>query len=463
MSYKFQHGLFVFRRDLRTVDNIGLHLLSTVCEKIYPIFVFTPEQVGKGNQYKADHAVQFMLESLEDLDADIRQRGGKLLTFYGDNDTVISECIRSLNIEIVVFNMDITPYARKRDTSLAQLCAKKGIEIAYGNDYYLHEPGSVRNGSGDIYVKFTPYYETASKLQVSPPMRDKKLSLALASSPSLRHRLSLDEAKHRFVKKWNPDLAVHGGREKGLVQLRMKHVLKHYATTRDDLTKPTSQLSAFIKFGCLSIREVYQAFQRNKNFVRQLYWREFYANVLFAFPSVLSGHALHAKYDRIRWHRNERWLEAWCKGRTGFPVVDAGMRQLNATGYMHNRARLITMSFLVKIMMIDWREGERYFATHLVDYDPASNNGNTLWVMGGGADSMPWFRYFNPWRQAEEHDPEGSYIRQWIPELNKIPTKAILHWDTEWSQYTSSTSYPKPILNYEEQREKSMRMYKAVV
>jgi deoxyribodipyrimidine photo-lyase len=174
---------------------------------------------------------------------------------------------------------------------------------------------------------------------------------------------------------------------------------------------------------------------------------------------LLRGRALHSKYNSIRWHHNNRWFEAWCKGTTGFPIVDAGMRQLNTTGYMHNRARLITMTFLIKIMMIDWREGEKYFAQHLVDYDPASNNGNTLWVMGGGADSMPWFRYFNPWIQTEEHDPDCEYIREWIPELRDVPTKDILKWETEWASHTDC-KYPKPILDYAEQKQKSIQMYK---
>jgi len=461
-SHKFKHGLFVFRRDLRTIDNIGLHLLSEVCENIYTIFVFTPEQVGSSNQYKSNNAVQFMIESLEDLAADIRHRGGKLHCFYDRNETVLANCIRAWDIDIVVFNMDITPYARKRDTSIAEMCKKRGVEIAYGNDYYLHEPGVVVNGAGNPYVKFTPYYMTASKLRVPGPLGTRKLPLVSGSTAISGSSHSLEQARNRFIKKENKELAVHGGRIKGLTQMRIaaKNV-KRYATSRDDLSQPTSQLSAYIKFGCLSIREVYHAFKTNTSFIRQLYWREFYANVLYAYPSVL-GHALHSKYDTIKWHRNERWLQAWCTGRTGFPLVDAGMRQLNTTGYMHNRARLITMSFLIKIMMIDWREGERYFAQHLVDYDPASNNGNTMWVMGGGADSMPWFRYFNPWRQTEEHDPECEYILQWIPELRDVPIQDILTWETAWEQHPQST-YPRPVLDYAVQKDKSVHMYKAAL
>ena len=457
-SKEYKHGLFIFRRDLRLVDNLGLYLLSEVCEKVYTIFIFTPEQGGSGNKYKSSKAVQFMIESLEDLSREIKKKGGKLMTFYGHNDQIIAHCIDHLDIDIVVFNMDITPYANERDTSIAKLCAKKKVHIAYGNDYYLHEPGSIVNGSGQTYVKFTPYYHAASKIPVPNPMTQRALPL---TSPSTipRHLITLDHAKQQFVKE-RVEIPLVGGRTNALKQLHgaLRRVT-HYGSTRDDLSKPTSELSAYIKFGCLSIREIYHAFKSNSSFIRQLYWREFYANVLYAHPELLRGRALHSKYNKISWHHNKRWLDAWCEGKTGFPLVDAGMRQLNATGYMHNRARLITMSFLIKIMMIDWREGERYFAQHLVDYDPASNNGNTLWVMGGGADSMPWFRYFNPWLQTEEHDPDCEYIREWIPELRDIPVKDILKWETECLKYKDS-EYPAPILDYAVQKQKSIQMYK---
>jgi deoxyribodipyrimidine photo-lyase len=171
---------------------------------------------------------------------------------------------------------------------------------------------------------------------------------------------------------------------------------------------------------------------------------------------------LKPKYNKIRWHHNESWFKAWCNGETGFPVVDAGMRQLNTTGYCHNRARLIVASFLIKTLLIDWRDGEKYFATKLTDYDPASNNGNYQWVAGSGADSQPYFRIFNPWRQTENFDPDCEYIKKWIPELENVPAKDILKWDTEWEKYKES-KYPKPICNYEEQKEKILKMYKSAL
>jgi deoxyribodipyrimidine photo-lyase len=167
------------------------------------------------------------------------------------------------------------------------------------------------------------------------------------------------------------------------------------------------------------------------------------------------------KYDKIKWHHNNMWFKAWTTGNTGFPVVDAGMRQLNTTGYMHNRARLIVASFLVKILLIDWREGEKYFASKLTDYDPASNNGNWQWISGGGADSQPYFRIFNPWEQAKNYDPKCEYIKHWVPELKEVSNKDILNWDSEWMNFKEN-KYPKPICDYGKQRDLALKMYKTV-
>jgi deoxyribodipyrimidine photo-lyase len=329
--------------------------------------------------------------------------------------------------------------------------------VIYDFDYYLCEPGTIVNGSKKPYQKFTPYYNTAKKITVEKPAKMRNLHLK-KSDAHIPNKISLDEAMKKFVGNENPDILVHGGRENAIKQIHIAAKnIKHYEKSRDELSKPTSQLSAYIKFGNISIREVYYAFKNNHAFIRQLYWRDFYSGVLYSFPRVL-GHALKPKYDKINWHNNERWFDAWCKGDTGFPVVDAGMRQLNTTGYMVNRARLITMSFLIKTMLIDWRKGEKYFASKLTDYDVASNNGNTLWVMGGGADSQQYMRIFNPFTQAKEHDPKCEYIKTWIPELKDINNDIILNWETEWEK-NKDIKYPKPILDYSEQRKKALDMY----
>jgi deoxyribodipyrimidine photo-lyase len=458
MTTKLENGLFIFRRDLRIVDNNGLNFLSELCENIYTIFIFTPEQVGSGNKYKSNNSVQFMIESLENLSTEIRKQGGELKTFYGDNEKVVSDCIKAWNINIVAFNLDITPYSRIRDDKIVKLCQKMEVFVTYDHDYFLHEPGSIRNGSGNPYQKFTPYYERAKKIKVETPETKRQLHFK-SSEPHIANKITLDLAMKKFVGKENPDILVHGGRTEALKQMRIAAKnISHYSSTRDDPNKPTSQLSAYIKFGCVSIREVYNTFKSNHSFTRQLYWRNFYANIVYEFPHVL-GHSLNKKYDKIRWHHNERFFDAWAKGQTGIPIVDASQRQLLATGWTHNRCRMISSSILTKILLIDWREGERFYAQHLVDYDVANNNGGWLWSSGGGSDSQPWFRYFNPYTQSKDHDPDCEYIKKWIPELKDIPVKDIHNWDTAWEKHKES-KYPKPIINYAEQKEKSIKMYK---
>lgn len=452
-----ENGLFIFRRDFRVIDNVGLNLGNDICKRIYPIFIFTPEQVTGTNKYKSDNAVQFMIESLQDLSSQISKMGGRLSCFYGHNDSIISYLIKELNIDFVCFNADYSPYAIQRDLSIIHICDKNGINVDYGHDYYLHPPGTIVNGSGETYQKFTPFYETSLKHKVDSPAGLRKIHFSSVNK-HLQHSITLDDALNRFTK-INPDILVHGGRDNAIKQMKISAKnIKNYSKTHNDLEKPTSQLSAYIKFGCVSIREVYKTFRSKHDFIRQLFWRDFYSGILYSFPQVL-GDALKLKYNKIKWHHNSRWFKAWCNGETGFPVVDAGMRQLNSTGYMHNRSRLIVASFLVKTLLISWEEGEKYFATRLTDYDPASNNGNWQWIAGSGADSNPFFRIFNPWSQQEEHDPDCEYIKTWVPELSSLEPKIIHNWETEYVNY-KEIKYPKPICDYADQKEKILKMYK---
>ena len=455
-----ENGLFIFRRDLRIVDNNGLNLLNTKCKNIYTVFIFTPEQVTDKNKYKSENAVQFMIESLEDLSDDIKKNGGKLYTFYGENTKIIAHLIKSLDINIVGFNIDYSPYAIKRDEQIIDLCEKMKINVINADDYYLNPPGTLVNKSGDPYQKFTPYYETAIKQHLASPTPFRKINFHKKKDIDSSSSMPLELALHKFTSN-NPHLIVYGGREEAIKQLnKAVKTQQKYSHTRNDLTKSSSELSAYIKFGCVSIREVYKKFSRNKDFIRQLIWRDFYASILYAFPRVL-GHSLKPAYDKMKWSNNKKYIDAWKNGETGFPIVDAGMRQLNKTGYMHNRARLIVASFLVKTLLIDWRVGEEYFASKLTDYDPASNNGNWQWISGGGADSQPYFRIFNPWEQAKKHDPTCGYITTWVKELSDVPNKAILNWDTEYVNY-KEIDYYEPIVDYAEQKDKILATYKKI-
>lgn len=252
-------------------------------------------------------------------------------------------------------------------------------------------------------------------------------------------------------------------RNKAMKILHGASKFKNYEKTRNDLDDETTRLSAPIKFGIVSIREVAKAFKKNNALLRQLVWRDFYAQILNAEPYVL-GSALKEKYNNIKWQGSHNHFVKWCQGMTGFPVVDAGMRELNKTGYMHNRARLIVASFLIKTLLVDWQKGEKYFATKLVDYDPSSNNGNWQWVASTGADSQPYFRIFNPWSQSEEHDPDAVYIKKWVPELSSVSVECIHTWNTCYNKKEfNEIDYPKPIVDYKEQREKALKMYKAIL
>lgn len=461
---KFENGLFIFRRDLRIIDNISLCELSKYCNNLFTIFIFTPEQITNKNTYKSNNAVLFMIESLKDLHTNISTHGGKLFTFYGDNMTIIKHCIHIFNINVLGFNLDCTPYAKLRDNEIITYCEKNNIKTICHEDYYLHDLGSITTGTGsnkDVYQKFTPYYLKAHKQKVNIPISptsSKYTHFTSLNSSKIMHQISLDDALKKFTKP-NPNRIVFGGRDLALKQL--KHaikIIKSYDATRNNLNKETTQLSAAIKFGCLSVREVYKAFHNKEGLIKQLYWRDFYANILYKYPQTL-GHSLKEKYNKIKWHHNSSWFDAWCQGKTGFPIIDAGMRQMNESGYMHNRARLLVASFLVKTLLIDWRYGERYFAQMLTDYDVANNNQNWQWIAGGGADSQPFFRIFNPWRQTIENDPDCEYIKKWIPELQSIPIKDLLKWETKHLEY-NNIKYPYPIVNYTEQKEKALKMYR---
>ena len=458
MTDKFENGLFIFRRDLRIIDNNGLNLLNEKCKNVFTIFIFTPEQVGNGNKYKSDNSVQFMIESLQDLSSQISKAGGHLYTFYGHNDSVVADCIKAWDINLVCFNLDITPYAKERDEKIIKMCENMKCYVMYDYDYYLCEPGSVLNGSGMTYQKFTPYYDKAKKIKVEKPAGKRHLSLK-KSDAHIPNKISLEGAMKKFVGNENPDILVHGGRTEAIKILKTAvRTQSHYSKTHNDLDKPTSHLSAHINFGNLSIREIYYAFKSNTEFIRQLYWGSFYAGILYSFPNIIHK-SLKPKYDNLKWNHNEGWFKKWCEAKTNFPIVDACMQELNSTGYLHGRGRLIVASFLVKTMLINYKKGEQYFAKKLTDYNITNNLNNWMWITGNGASSQEYFKIFNTWTQGLEHDPEAVYIKKWLPQLRDVPAKAIHTWYKEWENY-KDTGYDKPILDYDEQKQKVLQAYR---
>ena len=455
-----KNGLFIFRRDLRIEDNLALHTANQECENVYPIFIFTPEQMTNKNKFKSDNSIQFMIESLQDLENSINKNKGKLYVFYNDNIDIINLLVDKWKIDSVYFNKDISPYAKKRDHLIYKLCKDNKIACVTEDDYYLTHPDSIKTGSGSFYSKFTPYYKKVINEKITKPIILKKWNFVNCNE--IIESITLNKALKQFCNS-NKDKKVNGGRNLALKILNHIQNFDDYGETRNQLNQETTLLSAYLKYGNISVREAYHI-MKNKlgiesDLIKQLIWKDFYAQLLYHNPKVL-GNALKPKYNDIQWENNPTYLKKWKDGKTGFPIVDAGMRELNKTGYMHNRARLITASFLIKTLLIDWQKGEKYFAQKLTDYDPASNNGNWQWVASTGADSQPYFRIFNPWSQSKTHDSDCEYIKKWIPELEGIPNKSIHQWDKDCEKYI--TKYSSPIVDYIKQRDKALEMYKAL-
>ena len=456
-------GLFIFHRDFRISDNIALNNAGFVCNKLYTCFIFTPEQVTN-NKYKSDNSVQFMIESLNDLAVDIKKNSGELLCFYGTQTIILKHLIEELKITHLFFNDDYSPYAIQRDNEAKQLCNKLQIECQTYPDYYLYEPGTVLvESSKNAYKKYTPFYNAVLNNRVSKPINVTSFPFS-TSSKKLKYKITLRDAMKQFVEV-NDNILVRGGRI--YAQEKLENALlkqRDYESTRDFFTTKTTHLSAYIKFGCVSIREVYHAFKRkfglNHGLIRELIWREFFAHVLYCYPEVV-GKSYQTKFRSLNWSQSKVNIEKWKTGMTGFPLVDACMREMNTTGYMHNRGRMTTASFLIKTLLIDWRVGEQYFAQQLTDYDIASNNGNWQGISGTGVDMKPYFRDMNPWIQSYKFDINAEYIKKWVPELEKVDASDIHNWNETYNNTKyKDVNYPKPIVDYSKQKEKMLEMYK---
>jgi deoxyribodipyrimidine photo-lyase len=409
-----------------------------------------------------------MIESLEDLNKQLKKKKSRLFYFYGKQDLIINRIIKNEDIDAVFINRDYTPYSIKRDIEIKKVCKREGVDFIVKEDYLLNPVGSVTTGSNKIYHKFTPYFNSAKKVKVDTPVRN-----SYTNYISGRVKIKGEYRKNiRGFYKENNKVIVRGGRIEGLKALRKVGKQKQYNKKRNDLMYVTTRLSAYNKFGCISIREVYNTFKTKlgarNDLIKQLYWRDFYYNVTYDQPHVLGtkgNRNFKKKYSKVPWltwtkasSKQKKMFKAWCKGETGYPVVDAGMRQMNTTGFMHNRARLIVASFLAKLMMWHWQEGEKYFAQTLVDYDPCQNSGNWQWCSSSGVDSQPYFRIFNPWAQGERYDPKCEYIHKWVPELKDVPIEHIHKWDEYWEEY--DVDYPEPIIDYEKARDLAKKRFK---
>ena len=452
----FRTSIFIFRRDFRLTDNIGLIKALEQSNIVIPIFIFTTEQILK-NEYKSNKCVQFMVKSLRELNEELNKKGSKLNFFYGDVIKNLSNIIKNNDADAIFVNADYTPYSKERDKNIEVLAKKMGCEFKSYEDILLNPIGTILNGQGDIFVKFTPYFNKAKNIKIDVPSKN---SYSNYAKKIIRHK----NEEFKKIYDENKDYLAPG-RSSGLQILRNIKKFSKYNNERNVLSVSTTNLSAYIKFGLVSIREVYYTFKNNlgntNDLIKQLYWRDFYYNIADKYPHVFSSKgALKPIYNKIKWNNSKVFIDRWCSGTTGFPIIDAAMTEMNTTGFMHNRARLIVASFLVKILLVNWKVGEKYFAQKLVDYDPCVNNGNWQWVAGSGADAQPYFRIFNPWAQSKKHDPECIYIKKWLPILKKVDTKHIHEWNIYNTEY--DIDYPKPIVEYSEYKERALVAYKQI-
>ncbi len=455
MAILYAKSLFIFRRDLRLHDNTALIQACQLSGQVIPCFILDPRQISEQNDYKSDKALQFMLESLLDLERQLLSQGGTLSIFKGEAERVVADLLKQHSIDAMFFNADYTPFSLNRDGAITHLCEQYQIAVHIHDDVLLNPPFAVRKADGHHYSVFTPYWKAA---QTHP----------IASAQSLRtHALAAKKLPKTvvladFIEDQSfSDIATEGGRSSGLRILKKVGEFQDYKNTHDIPTLPTTLLSAHLKFGTLSIRETYHSMVSKlgaeHSLIRQLYWRDFYTQIAFHAPFVF-GHPYQKKFEALKWSQNKKAFAAWCEGKTGFPIVDAGMRQLNSTGWMHNRVRMIVASFLTKDLHIHWLWGERYFAQKLIDYDPAVNNGNWQWSASTGCDPQPYFRIFNPWLQQKKFDPNAAYIKRWVIELKELPAKLIHQWYLPENQVI--TSYPRPIVEHSAESKKAKEEYK---
>lgn len=449
--------LFIFRRDLRLEDNKGLLFALENAKEVILAFIFTPEQMDH-NPYRNDHCLQFMLESLEDLENEIKLKGGKLYLFYGAPEAIVAKCIQNLNIEGVFVNRDYTPYSKQRDHRIEETCKKNGVRFLSFEDALLCPIENLLNNKKEPYKIFTPYFRQASKLDVEAPLENSYTHYYSKKIPFAEKETFLQTIlpKRKELQK--------GGRKAALGILQSLSKYFFYEQIRDFPHKEegTTHLGPHLKFTTCSPREFYHAIRNqlgvNNELIRSLYWRDFFTSIAYWFPYVFEG-PFRSKFQHIAWSQDKNVFKKWCEGSTGVPIVDAGMRQMNQTGFMHNRVRMIAGSFLVKDLHMDWRWGEKYFAQTLIDYDPCVNNGNWQWVAGTGCDSQPYFRIFNPWAQAKKFDPECLYIKKWIPELKNFSSSYIHSWNCVQSE-NGPLSYPKPCVDHAVEARKSLLEYK---
>ncbi len=472
MIYDF--SLVWFRRDLRIADNTALSRASAESARLAGVFVFDSE-ILRRLQSKSDARVTFIYDSVVELAAQFNQLGLQFFVIQGDPRVEIPAIATRLKANAVYFNEDYEPAAKSRDAKVKAELHLNHVACHSFKDHVIFSENEINKPDASPYKMFTPYKKVWLKKIKSSDYAIRNTRIANSEGKSVSPVVSDIPSLNKigFVRAAPEKKAFVGGRSSGLTNLKKwSEGLKEYAVSRDfpGLEQGTSSLSVHLRFGTISIREgVSLCMQRPSKgaevWLSELIWRDFYQMILGRFPHVVKG-AFKTEYDHIQWSGEARHFESWCQGRTGFPIVDAGMRQLNKLGWMHNRLRMITASFLVKDLLVDWRKGEAYFAEKLLDFDLAANNGGWQWCASTGCDAQPYFRIFNPVLQSEKFDPDCKFIKEWVPELKNLSPKEIHMWSlgkpAQINAFASDANdYLEPIVDHSQQKVRALQMYQA--
>lgn len=429
-----QVSLFWFRRDLRLHDNAGLYHALRSGKKVIPVFIFDKKILDE-LENKEDKRVDFIHRNLTAIQEELNDIGSTLHVLHGTPEECYKQLIKEYDVTAVYTNHDYEPYAGERDKKIADYLASNNIAFYSFKDQVIFEKDEVLKDDGMPYTVYTPY---------SKKWKQKLNEFYLKPYPTEKYFDAFLKQKAIAI----PSLEDIGFKKTDVnipSEKLNESVAKDYHNTRDiPSIHGTTRLSVHLRFGTVSIRELAtEAKELNEKLLNELIWRDFYQAILWHFPKVINT-AFKPEYDGIKWRNNDDEFKQWCAGDTGYPIVDAGMRELNETGYMHNRVRMVVASFLTKHLLIDWRWGEAYFAGKLLDFDLASNNGGWQWAAGSGCDAAPYFRIFNPYLQTQKFDPELKYIRKWVPEFEDF-------------------SYPKPIVDHDMARKRCLDVYSAAL
>ncbi len=447
-----------FRRDLRVHDHPALMAAARSAERVVPAFVLDERLLG--GRFPSDARAWFLFETLRELREALRERGGDLIVRRGPPERELPALAEETGADAVHFASDVSPFAMARDKRVEAALRDAGVEPIRHPGNFVADVGVPRTSGGKPFAVFSPFWRAWEKLprrEVHGAPRKLQLPSGLRAGEIPRAGCPLDAPIGQ------------PGEEAGRARMNafVRDGLGAYADNHDRLAGGSSELSPYLHFGCVSARELADRASASGAFVRQLCWRDFYAHVLLHNPRNAHG-AYQEAMDKLEWEDDEDAFAAWCEGRTGYPVVDAAMRQLRATGWMHNRGRLIVGSFLTKDLHIDWRRGEAHFMRWLLCGDEAQNNGNWQWISSVGVDPAPYFRrMYNPATQQERHDPDGEYVRRWVPELREVPLDKLAEpWTMSEDEQEAAgcrigTDYPEPIVDHAEERRRAMDRYRA--